>query len=271
MTWHPYIPPVVEKEPEPEALQQKYKLMVRIKQGWGFAGEIGENPVLFVPYCIAVIDDKPAKQVVRQKSNVLPCDRSQDQLFWSGSGESGTEDLWFQLAGIPEQIELRLMHRTHDEEEYESNEPDRTLGHGFLYPHELVKPGDELPEDKIWSKDAEVTFTRQIGEDQGSECGKVSLQVVWDPIQREEEYVSDDEDWPTRRLRATVLGVRDLQEEDKETSLCVEFTAESLGKKVEKVTGKSASAHAIRPFLVACKTFFDRLRAVAGAEQTDRA
>ena len=242
VTWHPYIPPFVEKEPEAEALEQKYTLMVRIKEGVGFTGEIGENPVLFAPYCIAVINDKPAKQVMRQKSSILPVDRSRDQLFWTGSSESGTEDLWFHLAGIPEHIELRLMHRTHDEDEEDSNEPDRTLGHGFLYPHELVKPGDELPTDKILSKDAEVTFTRQVGEGQGTECGTVSLQVVWDPTQREKEVLSDDEEWPTRRLRATVLGVRDLpepEEEEEETSLFCSFITESLGKDVEKVTGQS--------------------------------
>lgn len=235
VSWHPYIPPEPEPEPVVEALKPWAKLMLRIKNGWGFVGEVGEDPLQLNPYCIAVIEDEKAQTSVRQKSEILPCDTTSNQLFWRQAG-GGTEDLWFELAGIPQHIEVRLMDCMHDGEEDVSTDPDRTLGHGFVI---LADLAPELPEDKIWSKETEITFRRQIGEDQDSECGAISVQLVWDPIQHEEEVLSDDEDWPTRRLRATVLRVRGLPAAQSETSLFVSFTAESMGVDVTKMTGQT--------------------------------
>ena len=234
VSWHPYIPPEPEPEPEVEPVRPWAKLMLRVKHGWGFVGEVGTDPLQLTPYCIAVIKDEKAQTTVRKKSNTLPCDTTNDQLFWRQP--DGMEDLWFELAGIPQHIEVRLMDCTHGDSEDVSTDPDRTLGHGFVV---LADIAPELPEDKIWSKETEITFCRQIGEDQGSECGTVSVQLVWDPTQHEEEVLSDDEDWPTRRLRATVLSVRGLHESQSNTSLFASFTTESMGVEVTKMTGQT--------------------------------
>ena len=60
-TWHPYIPPEIEPEPEAAPVPPCAKLLVRITEGSGFfSGDLGEEVDQLVPYFVGLIDDDPS-------------------------------------------------------------------------------------------------------------------------------------------------------------------------------------------------------------------
>ena len=223
-TWHPYIPPEIEPEPEAAPVPPCAKLLVRITEGSGFfSGDLGEEVDQLVPYFVGLIDDDPSfgssSMTLRKTTQPMVLDASQEEGYRWLPGEDGATDLVFDLAAIPKDVELRLMEKRHDEWEDESTEEDRNLGHGFI--HFTYLDDDELPSDQLWTKETTATLRRQIGEDTGQKSGTVKVTLVWDPTQREPESDEEEDDWPMRRLRATILGVRNLPESEMETSLFV--------------------------------------------------